>query len=144
MYRFFFLLFVLTVIAPAFSQSTVVTMNPFYSDNYYRPYYSQAMYNNRYNSFYQSKLNPIEKYTFGRTYPYESYQNRIRRLERQAFGEEQYDSDYQRRYENAKSAILGRPVNSENKSVKSRWNNYFNGQVTGFTPQITPRMLMID
>lgn len=91
MYRFFFLLLLLTNIISVSAENVMVTTSPFYSDNYYRQnHYWSKPYNNRYNSYTSRAINP------------------------------QY------------------------QSLRARWNNYFQGQMTGFTPQISPRVLLID
>ena len=125
----------------AYAQKTVVTQTP-YNNRYYPPYHSirpgeRGYYtgNRGYYSQNFTDMSALEKYALNRNYYGESELSRLQRLERQAFGAVQ-QGDFDRRYENVRAAILSRPQQSATKTVLRNMNDYFNGQLTGFTPQI--------
>ena len=130
-------LLIFNIILPSFSQGTIVSSSPY--TNYGRSY----RHYNRIPVSHPYRLNNLERYTFGRTYPYETDAHRLHRLERQAFGEEQY-GNFEERYSNAKYAILNRPKQNHNKTLLRRFTNFMDGEMTGFTPQITPRVTIIE
>ena len=127
----------INIILPSVSRSTTINSIPF--NKYAYPYNN---YRKNYYPVY-NRLNNLEKYTFGKTYPYETDTHRLRRLERQAFGEEQY-GNFEERYYNAKSGILNRPKQNYNKSLLQRFTSFMEGETTGYTPQITPKVTLIE
>ena len=95
----------------------------------------QCHYNNPFLS--QDDLNALEKYALNKTYRRENDLQRLERLENLAFGATQVGDVYSR-YKNVENAILSRPKYGTKQSVWSNIANYFAGQATGFTPNLTP------
>ena len=84
-----------------------------------------------------NELSALEKYALNRTYHRENDLARLERLENLAFGSTQY-GDIGSRYANVENAILSRPQYKTKNTLLSNLANYFGGQTTGFTPNITP------
>ncbi len=82
-------------------------------------------------------LNALEKYALNKTYRRESDLERLERLENLAFGATQF-GDLDRRFSNVERAILSRPKSQPQQSLLNNLANYFSGQATGFTPNLTP------
>lgn len=153
LYRLFLGLFICLIFSQnAYASRTVVTQSPYYNPYAYtqnpyaynNPYAYRQMYNRTrgayQNGWYSSnlgELSGLEKYAFNKSYAGDSNLNRLQRLERQAFGTIQ-QGDFDTRYENVRSAILSRPKTTSNSSVWKNIGDYFSGQMTGFTPSITP------
>ncbi len=139
MYRFFVLLIILTFAMPVFAERTVTTIQP-----YYMPYNtSQAYYggdyipHRRYTKSHSAfpDINDLEKYALNRSYTRESDRTRLERLETVTFGAVQ-EGDIYTRYDNVRNSILSRPKQNYKTSVLKSISDYFNGQLTGFTPYI--------
>ena len=99
--------------------------------NYHRPCYNCGQFN----SIPMRDLNALEKYAFKKNFKRESDIERLERLEALAFGAIQ-NGDILSRYKNAEQAILSRPQPNLNRSVLNNIASFFNGQATGFTPNI--------
>ena len=123
---------------------------PYYynNNNYYNPYsrtrtiYQPSPYRRRlinrsaYNQVSSlTDLNALEKYALNKSFSKDSDLERLQRLEMQAFGAIQ-QGDVNTRYDNVRSAILSRPKQNYKTSWLRNLSNYFNGQMTGFTPSI--------
>lgn len=109
--------------------SNIITTTPIYNP-YYNNYYDRSYYT-------PDDISAIEKYTFNRTFKRDNALSRLERLEMQAFGTIQ-NGNYTTRYENVKSAILSRPKQNFRTTFARGLQDYFNGQLTGFTPSIYP------
>lgn len=83
-----------------------------------------------------SDLGALEKYALNRNYSRESDLQRLQRLEMEAFGAIQ-SGDLNCRYDNVRNAILSRPKQNYKTSLLRNIGNYFNGQMTGFTPSFS-------
>ena len=160
---FILILISLTIVPVSEAARTVVTRTPCYGRNSYRhsPYYrhnyrNPKLYNQRYNrkglyntypkrrffnnrNYFSSSsfndLSALEKYTLDKTYSRDSDLERLERLEMQAFGALQ-PGDINTRYDNVRTAILSRPKQNYKTSWIRNIGNFFNGQMTGFTPTI--------
>ena len=144
MYHFIVLLIFSAITMPVFSATkTVVTQSPYYNP-YYAPqayyggdYIPQKRYRqSRHNSSIFYDINDLEKYAMNRNFVRENDRTRLERLEMLAFGTIQ-DGDYRTRYNNVRNAILSRPKQNYKTSLFRNISDYFNGQVTGFTPSVT-------
>ena len=143
MYRIvviFLLLFSITM--PALTATRkVVTQTPYYNQ-YYAPqaywggdYIPSKKYSRRVSSrFYD--INDLERYAFNKNFTRESDRSRLERLENLAFGAIQ-EGDIYTRYDNVRNAILTRPKQNIKTSVLQSVSDYFNGQLTGFTPSVS-------
>ena len=141
MYRFIILLILSTMSMPVFAERTVITRSP-----QYNPYYSpQAYYGGDYipqsrfqrrnhSAFYD--INDLERYALNKNFTKDSDRTRLERLETLAFGAVQ-EGDIYTRYDNVRNAILSRPKQNYKTSFLQSLSNYFNGQLTGFTPSLT-------
>lgn len=141
MYRILTLFLLLTISMPVFSATRkVVTQTP-----YYNPYYApQAYYGGDYiprrsfrrnsSAFYD--INDLERYAMNKNFTRDSDRVRLERLETLAFGAVQ-EGDIYTRYDNVRNAILSRPKQNYKTSVLRSINDYFNGQMTGFTPSLS-------
>ena len=143
MYRFIVLMILSSITMPVFSETrTVVTQTPYYNP-YYAPqayyggdYVPQRMYRQRrYNSSMFSDINDLEKYAMNKNFSKENDRTRLERLEMLAFGTIQ-EGDYRTRYDNVRNAILSRPKQNYKTSLFRSISDYFNGQITGYTPSI--------
>jgi len=139
MYRFIILLILSSISMPVFAERTVTTIQP-----YYIPYdTSQVYYGGNYilpkrytkNSSIFSDINELEKYAMNRNFTKDSDLTRLERLETIAFGAVQ-EGDIHSRYNNARNVLLSRPKQNPRNSILKNISNYFNGQLTGFTPPI--------
>lgn len=135
MYRYFFALILLAVILPAYADTrTIVTQTP------YNPYYG-AYYGGDYFPEYSKKnsifsdINELERYALNKNFMNDNDITRLERLEMQAFGDVQ-QGNLMKRYDNARDAILTRPKQNYKTSLWRSINNYFNGQLTGYTTPI--------
>ena len=140
MYRFIIFLILSALTMPVYAERTVVTQRP-----YYNPYYApQAYYGGDYiqqrkfmsknrSAFYD--INDLEKYAMNKTFTKESDRTRLERLETLAFGAVQ-EGDIYTRYDNVRNTILSRPKQNYKTSFLQGLSNYFNGQLTGFTPNV--------
>ena len=109
-------------IAPVFARTVRTTRS--YTN--YNPYYYRPV---------NSNLNALERYALQRNFPRENDIQRLERLEELAFGAVQ-NGDLDTRYQQVENAILSRPQNNYRNSFRNNLNNYFAGQMTGFTPSI--------
>ena len=141
MYRFSILFLALIVSIPVFATKTAVTQFP-YNTRYYSPqaYYGGDYIPNR--RFIQRRpnspfydINDLERYAFNRNFTRESNRSRLERLETLAFGTIQ-EGDITTRYDNVRNAILARPKQNYKTSLLKNISDYFNGQITGFTPSL--------
>ena len=139
MYRIFLSILLLASSLPVFAERTVTTIQP-----YYMPYNtSQAYYGGDYippRRYAKTQsafpdINDLEKYAMNRNFTKDSDIVRIERLENLAFGAIQ-EGDIYTRYDNVRASILSRPKQNYKTSVLKSLSNYFNGHLTGFTPQI--------
>ena len=139
MYRFVMLLILSTLSMPAFSEKTFTTISP-YSGTYNT---SQAYYGGDYipdrrfskNRSVFSDINDLEKYAMNKNFTGDSDLKRVERLELLTFGAIQEGNIYTR-YDNVRNAILTRPKQNYKTSILRSISDYFNGQLTGFTPQV--------
>ena len=139
MYRTITISFLLLILSlPVFAARTVVTQTPYYNPYHgaywggdYIPQYSRQ----RNNSIF-SDINALEKYAMNRNFTRDSDRTRLERLETIAYGAVQ-QGDIITRYNNVREAILTRPKQNYKTSLLKSIGNYFNGQLTGFTPDIT-------
>lgn len=102
----------------------------------YPPYCPQCHYHNHNPYLSGTDLTALEKYALNKTYRRENDLQRLERLENLAFGATQV-GDITSRYKNVENAILSRPQYGTKQSVWSNIANYFAGQATGYTPNIT-------
>jgi len=139
MYRFAFLFLILILSYPCFSKTrTVVTQRPYYNPYYSAYYGGDYVPNYRYskrNSSIFSDINDLERYAMNRNFTRDTDRMRLERLEMQAFGAIQ-QGDMLSRYDNVRDAILSRPKQNYKTTLLKNINDYFNGQLTGFTPSI--------
>ena len=142
MYRIVTLLLILTITMPAFSATRkIITQTPYYNPCYApQAYYGgdyipPRKYSRRVSSrFYD--INDLERYAFNKNFTKDSDRIRLERLETLAFGAIQ-EGDIYTRYDNARNAILTRPRQNPKNSVLHSVSDFFNGQLTGFTPSIS-------
>lgn len=125
MFRIVFLLCLTMSILPSFAQRTVTMSYPQYN-NYYNSYNKNVNFRD---------LGDLELYVFDKTFCNENNLSRISRLEEAVFGTNMQGDIYQR-YENLSNAIFSRPKQNFKTSLLRNLSNYFNGQMTGFTPDI--------
>lgn len=138
MYRAFIFIFVLSLSLPVFASKTIVTETPVYNP-YYGAYYGgdytpKHRYHRRNSSLF-SDINELEMYAMNKNFTRDSDLIRIERLESLAFGAVQ-QGDILTRYDNVRNAILSRPKQNYKTSVLRNISDYFNGQLTGYTPSI--------
>ena len=141
MYRFVVLLILSAITMPVFAARTVVTRSPIYNP-YYAPqayyggdYIPQRRYMPKNRSIF-SDINDLERYALNKNFTKDSDRIRLERLETLAFGAVQ-QGDIYTRYDNVRNAILSRPKHNYKTSLLQGLSNYFNGQLTGFTPNVT-------
>jgi hypothetical protein len=129
----------LAISMPAFASRTIVTQRPYYNP-YYGAYYGGDYIPNyrtiRTNHSIFPDINDLERYALNRNFTRDSDRTRLERLEMQAFGAVQ-QGDITTRYDNVREAILTRPKQNYKTSILRSISDYFNGQVTGFTPPIS-------
>ena len=140
MYRFIIFLILSALTMPAFAERTFVTRSPYYNP-YYAPqayyggdYYPQRKFTAKNRSVFYD-INDLEKYAFNKNFTKDSDRTRLERLETLAFGAVR-EGDIYTRYDNVRNAILSRPKQNYKTSFLQSLSNYFNGNLTGFTPQI--------
>lgn len=105
--------------------------------SYNRPrYYKRTPYSYNNYGIPINSLNALEKYALKKNYSRDNSITRLERLEDLAFGAVQ-TGDIATRYRNVENAILTRPQNNYRRSVIGNIANFFNGQMTGFTPSIS-------
>ena len=141
MYRVLFLLILLAISVPVFASRTVVTQTPYHS-SYYAPqayyggdYIPNRRFQQRRNKSIFSDINELERYALNKIFIKDSDQVRLERLETLAYGAVQ-SGDIYTRYDNVRNSILSRPKPNYKTSVFKNISDYFNGQITGFTPSI--------
>lgn len=143
MYRIVVFLLLFSMTLPALPATRkVVTQTPYYNQ-YYAPqaywggdYIPPRKYSRRVSSrFYD--INDLERYAFNKNFTKDSDRVRLERLETLAFGAVQ-EGDIYTRYDNARNAILTRPKQNSKASVLQSVSDYFNGQLTGFSPSVIP------
>ena len=141
MYRFIFLILLLSLSYPCTAETrSYNTRSPNYN-----PYYGAYMggdYVPRYryagrNSSVFSDINDLERYAMNKNFTHDSDRMRLERLEMQTFGAVQ-EGDMLTRYDNVKDAILARPKQNYKTTILRNINDYFNGQLTGYTPALNP------
>ena len=143
MYRIFLSVLLLASSMPVIAaERTVVTQMPYYN-SYYAPhayyggeYIPPSRMNRNHRSVF-SDINNLERYAMNRNFTRDNDRTRLERLETLAFGAVQ-EGDIYTRYNNARNAILSRPKQNYKTSLLQSISNYFNGQLTGCTPSITP------
>ena len=142
MYRIVIFILLLSFTMPAFPATRkIVTQTPYYNQ-YYAPqaywggdYIPSRKYSRRVSSRFND-INDLERYAFNKNFTRESDRSRLERLENLAFGAIQ-EGDIYTRYNNARNAILTKPKQSFKTSVMQNISDYFNGQLTGFSPSIS-------
>lgn len=117
-----------SLVSSVYAEDAVITQQPYFMPYY--PQYNQSQY--RHNL---EDMSALEKYALNRIYPRESMLHRLQRLESNTFGTVQ-QGDFNTRFENVRTAILSRPKQNFKTSVLRSIGDYFNGQITGFTPPI--------
>ncbi len=142
MYRFVILLIAGIFLNPAYAQRTVVTRS-----NYYNPYNEAAYWGGDYVPRYYRygrqtssqfpDISDLEKYALNKNFCRENDLKRLERLELQAFGAIQ-NGDINTRYANVRNAILTRPKQNYKTTLLRNLSDYFGGQITGFTPMVSP------
>lgn len=139
MCRLSLLILLFFVSMPAFAERTIVTRTPYYNHHYPQAYYGGDYIPHRKympkNSSVFYDINDLEKYALNRNFTKDSDRARLERLETLTFGAIQ-EGDIYKRYDNVRSSILSRPKQNYKTSILQNISNYFNGQLTGFTPQI--------
>lgn len=138
MYRFLVLAVLLTVFEPVFAERIVTQapLNNFYysPQAYYGGNYAPRRYAKNRSVFYD--INDLERYAMNRNFTKDSDLVRLERLETLAFGAVQ-EGDIYARYDDVRNAILSRPKPNYKTSFLRSLSDYFNGQLTGFTPNVT-------
>lgn len=141
MHRFIVLLFLSSLSMPVFAEKVIIPP-PNYYTSYYAPqayyggdYIPQRRYTHKNRSVF-SDINELEKYAMNKVFAKDSDRMRLERLETLAFGAVQ-EGDIYKRYDNVKNSILSRPKPNNRTSLARSLSNYFNGQLTGFTPSLT-------
>ena len=135
MYRLFLLTLLFAVSMPVFAERTIVTQSPVYNP-YYGAYYGgdYSPRHKRSRSLF-SDINELEKYAMNKNFTKDSDRTRLERLETLTFGAVQ-EGDIYTRYDNVRASILSRPKQNYKTSLFRNISDFFNGQLTGFTPQI--------
>ena len=119
--------------------------NNYYNPNYYHdrflnrhPLRNNPIHYNNINNYrnFTNDINNLEQYAFNRSYSRDNDINRLERLEMLAYGATQ-QGDISTRYDNVKNTILSRPQTNYKPSLLNNISNFFNGQITGLTPQLT-------
>jgi len=136
MYRIVVLTLLFIFSAPVFAARTVVTQTPVFNPHY-GAYYGGDYYPKYHkNRSLFSDINELEKYAMNRNFARDNDQIRLERLENLAFGAIQ-EGDIYTRYDNVRNAILSRPKQNYKTSLLRNISDYFNGQMTGFTPGLS-------
>lgn len=139
MYRFVVLLLLLSLSYPSISATReVVTQRPYYNPYYGAYYGGDYVPNYRYsrrNSSAFPDINDLERYAMNRNFTKDSDRTRLERLEMLSFGAVQ-QGDMLARYDNVRNAILSRPKQNYKTTFLRNISDYFNGQLTGFTPTL--------
>jgi hypothetical protein len=130
---------------PAFAVKRVVTQtrqfNPYYTPQaYYGGDYIPSRRFTRQTSSKFRDINDLERYALNKNFTKDSDKVRLERLETLAFGAVQ-EGDIYTRYDNVRNAILTRPKPNYKTSVLRNISDYFNGQLTGFTPSVNSTSL---
>lgn len=137
MYRTVVLLLLLSLSYPVFASRTVVTRTPVYYPHYGAYYGGDYVPNHKWqNRSAFGDINDLERYAMNKNFTRDSDRVRLERLETLAFGAVQ-EGDIYTRYDNVRNAILSRPKQNYKTSVLRSINDYFNGQMTGFTPSLS-------
>lgn len=141
MYRVLLFFLLITFSVPVFAEKrTIVTQTPVFNP-YYAPqvyyggdYIPTGGYQRRGSVF--SDINDLERYALNRNFTRDSDRIRLERLETLAFGAVQ-EGDIYTRYDNVRNAILSRPKPNYKTTLLRSISDYFNGQLTGYTPSLS-------